>query len=70
MMDSDANTVVLCCPPGAQDGKISHGRECWEPYREDIRDRRSRWLVRVPRGIVAYHFCRVGGFWPYDPDKA
>jgi hypothetical protein len=53
--------VILVCPPGAQDGKISHGDVAYEPYREDIDNPRSRWLVRVPRA-AAIHFCRTGGF--------
>jgi hypothetical protein len=59
--------VVLICPPGAQDGEISHGDRCWEPWKEDIENPHSRWRVRVPRE-VAYHFCRVGGFVPLDPN--
>jgi hypothetical protein len=58
--------VVLICPPGAEAGKISHGDQCWEPYREDVENPRSRWLVRVPRGVVAYHLCRVAGFLPLE----
>jgi hypothetical protein len=56
--------VVLICPPGAESGKISHGDREFVPYRENIHNPRSRWLVRVPAGEVAYHFCRVGGFTP------
>ena len=57
--------VILVCPAGAQDGKISHGARCFEPYREDIEDPHSRWLVRVPR-YVSFHLCLKGGFWPLD----
>jgi hypothetical protein len=56
--------VILICPAGAQDGKISFGDRCWEPYREDVDNPHSRWLVKVPRGVVAHHFCRIGGFAP------
>jgi hypothetical protein len=62
-MADPADEVTLVCPLGAQDGKISHGDRCFEPYREDHRDPHSRWLVRVPRD-VAYHLCNKGGFWP------
>jgi hypothetical protein len=58
--------VILICPAGAQDGKISHGDREFLPYREDIHNPRSRWLVRVPRGEVAFHLCRVGGFAPLE----
>ena len=65
MADLADDSVLLICPPGAQDGKISHGDRCWEPYREDIEDPHSRWLVRVPRH-VSFHLCRVGGFSPLE----
>jgi hypothetical protein len=58
--------VILICPAGAQDGKISHGDREFVPYREDIHNPRSRWLVRVPQGEVAFHLCRVGGFLPLE----
>jgi hypothetical protein len=53
--------VTLVCPLGAENGKISHGAVAYEPYREDIENPRSRWLVKVPK-FAAIHFCRVGGF--------
>jgi hypothetical protein len=53
--------VILICPPGAQDGKISHGDREFLPYREDHTDPHSRWLVVVPKE-AAIHFCRIGGF--------
>jgi hypothetical protein len=56
--------VILICPAGAENGKISFGDRCWEPYREDVENPRSRWLVRVPAGEISYHFCRRGGFAP------
>jgi len=65
MADLADDSVLLICPPGAQDGKISHGARCWEPYREDIENPHSRWLVLVPRD-VAYHLCRVGGAAPLE----
>ena len=60
--------VILICPAGAETGKISHGAAAYEPYREDIENPRSRWLVKVPRGEVAFHFCREGGFTPLEPE--
>jgi len=66
LADAADDSVILVCPPGANEGKISHGDRCWEPYREDVENPRSRWLVRVPRGEVAYHFCRIGGFYPLE----
>jgi hypothetical protein len=54
--------VILVCPRGAENGAISHGEREFKPWREDVENPNSRWLVRVPRGIAAYHFCRVGGF--------
>jgi hypothetical protein len=58
--------VILICPPGAETGKISYGDREFIPYREDVENPRSRWLVRVPRGEVDYHLCRVGGFAPIE----
>jgi hypothetical protein len=63
-MSAGDGWVTLVCPLGAESGKISFGDRCWEPYREDIENPRSRWLVRVPAGEVAHHFCRIGGFRP------
>jgi hypothetical protein len=54
--------VVLVCPPGAQDAPISHGDVAYAPYREDIEDPHSRWLVKVPPH-VSVPLCRVGGFF-------
>jgi len=65
LMADPNDWVILVCPAGAQDGKISHGDRCFEPYREDIEDPHSRWLVRVPR-YVSFHLCRVGGFFPLE----
>jgi hypothetical protein len=46
--------IVLICPPGAESGKISHGDREFVPYREDVENPRSRWLVKVPRGCVSF----------------
>jgi hypothetical protein len=58
---ADADTVILVCPPGAQDGAISFGTECFVPFRENIDDPHSRWLVKVSRE-AARHFCWNAGF--------
>jgi hypothetical protein len=42
--------VVLICPAGAQDGKISHGDREFAPYREDVENPRSRWARSGPAG--------------------
>ena len=55
MVAAAEDWVTLVCPLGAQDGKILHGDRCFEPYREDIENPRSRWLVKVPRGDVSFH---------------
>jgi hypothetical protein len=54
--------VTLICPPGAQDGLISHGDRSFHAYRADHTDPQSHWLVDVPEGEVAYHMTRTGGF--------
>jgi hypothetical protein len=53
---ADGGMVILICPAGAESGKISHGHREFIPYREDVENPRSRWLVKVPRGVVAHHF--------------
>ena len=61
-----ADYVVLICPPGAEAAPISHGPVSYQAFPEEPGNAHSRWLVRVPR-FAAYHFCRVGGFVPRDP---
>jgi hypothetical protein len=61
-----ADTVILVCPPGAQDGAISEGTTQYFPYREDHTDPHSRWLVDVPRE-AARHFCWNAGFRVLEP---
>jgi hypothetical protein len=54
--------VVLVCPPGAENGPISHGPVGYEAWHDhDLK----LWLVRVP-AAAAVHFCRGAGF--YAPD--
>jgi hypothetical protein len=65
-MPPDVGLVTLRCPPGAQDGAISHGSTQYIPYRADHRDPMSPWLVDVPRE-AAFHLCRNAGFVQLEP---
>jgi hypothetical protein len=57
--------ITLVCPPGAQDGKISHGDKEFPPYRKDHRDPNSPWLVDVPLEVGRY-LCWNAGFRQFD----
>jgi hypothetical protein len=59
--------VTLVCPAGAADAAISEGETAYAPYRADVRDPRSLWLVRVPRE-VAQRLCWNAGFYRYAGD--
>jgi hypothetical protein len=48
--------VVLICPPGAEQGLMSHGGEPW--FDHDLK----AWLVCVPADVAA-DFCQVAGFY-------
>jgi hypothetical protein len=65
---ADPGFITLICPPGAQDGKISHGEVEYLPYRENHSDPHSRWLVAVPREAARY-FCDIGGFRLLDESR-
>ena len=53
--------VTLICPPGAEQGPVSHGPFGWECCRDPAYPGR-RFLVDVPE-YCADHFCRgAGGF--------
>jgi hypothetical protein len=53
--------VTLICPPGAEDGLISHGTTEYRSYLADPRDPQSDRLVDVPPE-VAIHYLHKGGF--------
>jgi hypothetical protein len=53
--------ITLVLPPGAQDGKISHGTVEYLPYRQDHQNPNSAWLVDVAPDAARY-FCWNGGF--------
>jgi hypothetical protein len=53
--------VTLICPPGADEGLISHGTTEYRPYLADPRDPQSAKHVDVPPE-VASHFLHKGGF--------
>ena len=57
--------VVLVCPPGAEQGAISHGTVAYEPWHDH---RLNAWLVRVPSWEIAHFFCRNGGFFAAPAD--
>lgn len=59
-------TKILIMPPGAENGPVSHGKDCFTPYLEDPGDPNTRRLVKVPDGTVE-HFCLNGGFQVYEP---
>jgi hypothetical protein len=66
-MPEDGNPLItLIVPAGAELAPISHGDRNWVPYREDVENPHSRWLVRVPRGEISYWFCQKGGFRPLE----
>jgi hypothetical protein len=65
-VDGD-DMVVLVCPAGAADGKISHNDQEFVPWRENIHDPHSKWLVEVPKE-VAHFFCFNAGFCLYAKD--
>ena len=59
--------MILVCPPGAEDGLISHGTVAYPPFRADHTDPDNPiWLVDVPPE-VAVHFCHNAGFYPWKP---
>jgi hypothetical protein len=58
--------LTLRCPPGAENAPVSHGAESFRVYRE--KKDNDVWLVDVPKE-AAFHLCRNGGFWPYEPGK-
>jgi hypothetical protein len=49
--------IQLLCPPGAEEGAISHGHRKFVPYRRAD----GRWAVNVPRHVVG-PLVKVGGF--------
>ncbi len=53
--------VTLVCPPGAEEYQISFGELAYTPFRADILDPASVWLVTMPRH-AAEHKLSVGGF--------
>ena len=58
---ADDGWVVLQCPPGAQDGLISHGDVSYHSYRADHTQANGVWLVRVPLE-AARHLLWNAGF--------
>lgn len=57
--------VTLLVPTGAETAPISHGHECFVPYRANIFDPTSPYLVDVPVHAVD-PFCLRGGFQVLD----
>jgi hypothetical protein len=55
------DSVTLVCPPGAEDGLISHGTTEYRSYLADPRNPQSDRLVDVPPE-VAIHYLHKGGF--------
>jgi hypothetical protein len=49
--------LTLQCPPGAEQGPVSHGGTGYRAYLADHRDPLSAWHVDVD---VAIHFIRAG----------
>jgi hypothetical protein len=61
-----AGFLRLVCPPGAENGLVSHGQHGYECFREHGPGR-GRWLCDVP-AEAARHLCWNGGFKIYDPE--
>jgi hypothetical protein len=59
--------IVLICPRGAENGAISHGDREFTPWRENIHDPHSKWLVAVPKELARF-FCFNAGFFVYAKD--
>jgi hypothetical protein len=55
----EGDFLTLQCPPGAEQGTVSHGGTGYRAYLADHRDPNSAWHVDVPRDI-AIHFIRAG----------
>jgi hypothetical protein len=61
-----ADLVTLVVPNGAEGAAFpSHGTTAFVPFRENVDDPASRWLIKVPPD-VAGRLTQNGGFFPMD----